>query len=111
MVTIDPDSAADQRRLLSLLRNSGAFRGVVSQDIALDCLGDALRAFRVPPKPDEPLGLGAVVEDADGRRWVRVDGTYPWQFTDSDEAGDEYVDSGNYSDIAAVKVLNAGWSE
>lgn len=25
-----------------------------------------------PPKPDEPTGLGAVVEDAMGRRWVRV---------------------------------------
>jgi hypothetical protein len=33
----------------------------------------ALREYANPtlPKPDEPQGLGAVVEDADGDRWVR----------------------------------------
>jgi len=42
--------------------------------IAAD-LTAALREFAnpTPRKPEEPTGLGAVVEDADGDLWVRVD--------------------------------------
>lgn len=36
-----------------------------------DAVREAMRSF-TPPKPDEPLGLGAVVEDDEGEKWVRA---------------------------------------
>ena len=64
----------------------------------------ALREFAnpTPPRPDEPTGLGAVVEDVDGDRWVlytnpRNDA--PWC------DGSASVD---YADISAVRVLSEG---
>ena len=36
-----------------------------------DAMKTALRAGAEPPKPEEPTGIGAVVEDARGERWVR----------------------------------------
>lgn len=54
-----------------------------------------------PPKPDEPTGLGAVVEDEDGLTWVR---RHP--------AGPAWVNGyqrwAAYADIAAVRVLSEG---
>ncbi len=40
----------------------------------LDAMQAALREFAnpTPPKPDEPTGLGAVVEDVDGNFWIRT---------------------------------------
>lgn len=68
----------------------------------------ALREFAnpTPPKPPEPTGLGAVVEDAKGDLHVRTDSEYaPW-------LGGRYVPSvGRYRawrDIDAVKVLSEG---
>jgi hypothetical protein len=107
LAVIDPDSPADQRRLLGILRSSGAFRGVVSQDIALDCIGDALREFAnpTPPKPDEPTGLGAVVEDAEGLIWIRGGANHQC-------GGDWHLlgatDYCAYAEIAAVEVLSDG---
>jgi hypothetical protein len=61
----------------------------------------ALRSLVTPPKPGEPTGLGAVVEDMKGLTWVRrhpageawVNGYQRW-------AAYEYID--------AVKVLSEG---
>ena len=41
-------------------------------------LADQIEAQTKPPKPAEPTGLGAVVEDASGKRFVRYDGDWPW---------------------------------
>lgn len=69
-----------------------------------DRVAEALREFAqpTPPKPEEPLGLGAVVEDADGRKWLRYPGMFsePWSSPD--------LPSFKWSDIAAVKVLSEG---
>ena len=75
LVVIDPDNEDDTDRLGDILENHewqpkprfGAFHS------GLD-LAAALREFAdpKPPKPEEPTGLGAVVEDAAGTVWVRV---------------------------------------
>lgn len=47
--------------------------------LAQDNMHAALREFAnpKPPKPAEPTGLGAVVEDAEGERYVRRDDSCP----------------------------------
>lgn len=37
-----------------------------------DAMQAALRSLIAPPRPAEPTGLGAVVEDENGRRWTRI---------------------------------------
>lgn len=66
----------------------------------------ALREFdnSTPPKPEEPTGLGAVVEDAAGRKWVRTEWRYPWTVTYDEESGE----SNNYADIDVVRILSEG---
>jgi hypothetical protein len=66
-------------------------------------IADALRDLPpvIVPRPEEPTGLGAVVEDAQGARWVRHQTT---------GGGGWYVDgiARPYADIAAVRVLSEG---
>ena len=75
-------------------------------DAQINALQAALRSLVTPPKPDEPQGLGAVVEDAEGRRWVRVNETLRavWRPVDASTSNSFR----NYPDIAAVKVLSEG---
>ncbi len=61
-----------------------------------------------PPKPDEPQGLGAVVEDAADHRWTRI---YPgvgegeaW-YCDDARGRAQWE---HWANIAAVKVLSEG---
>jgi hypothetical protein len=68
----------------------------------------------VPPKPEEPTGLGAVVEDATGRRWVRgsdcpSEGTSESPFAVWKKS-DALTSTGpaSYNEIAVVKVLSEG---
>ena len=58
-----------------------------------------------PPKPEEPTGLGAVVEDAEGARWTRsiVGGNVTPTWSES-LSGARRV----YGDIGAVRVLSEG---
>jgi hypothetical protein len=66
-------------------------------------LRTALNATLTPPKPDEPTGLGAVVEDADGVRWVRnPDRDVLCKWRNSDRVWRQW------SDLAAVRVLSDG---
>lgn len=69
----------------------------------------ALREFAdpKPPKPDEPTGLGAVVESEDGRRWVRskdITTVCHWK----PSAGGRRV---RWSDLPHVRVLSEGVAE
>jgi len=105
LVVIDAEDREQVERLLTILHG-----GTSGADVWLcnnaDRLADALREFAdpKPPKPEEPTGLGAVVEDADGRRWVRSDDTdcvNPWHRNGSYEAHE-------YADIDAVRVLSEG---
>lgn len=69
----------------------------------------ALREFAVPtpPRPDEPTGLGAVVEDENGARHVRTfAGAHrAWLGHIRDDGGER---TRTYAEIAAVRVLSDG---
>lgn len=101
LVVIDPEDREQVERLVRACPDDWCFE----QDEAtvIDCtesMQDALRSLKEPPKPEEPTGLGAVVEDAAGQRWTRVDGYYcHW----SD--GREFKSWGN---VNAVRVLSEG---
>lgn len=78
LVVIDPDDHEQVYRLTNALVDAAHKHGntvVSSNGIHGDTTRAALREFAnpPPPKPDEPTGLGAVVEDVDGQLWVRVD--------------------------------------
>ena len=72
---------------------------------------EALRAFAnpTPPRPDEPLGLGAVVEDAEGEKWVRNNPRGRAQWSRVNAAADgrprEYR---MWRQVNAVRVLSEG---
>lgn len=71
-----------------------------------NALQAALREFAnpTPPKPPEPQGLGAVVEDDEGVRWVRYDLNLERSYRWISERGA----SEDYQDITAVRVLSEG---
>jgi hypothetical protein len=57
------------------------------------------------PKPAEPTGLGAVVEDAEGLRWVKVNNNgINYRQANGDRPG-RYLP---YADLNAVRVLSSG---
>lgn len=107
LVVIDPEDANAVSRLIAcLLRHGYEFSRKAD-------LTAALREFATPkpPKPEEPTGLGAVVEDADGALWTRVERgeaetRNPWY-----PATDPMMQPAEYADIDAVRVLSEGWSE
>jgi hypothetical protein len=86
-------------------------RGRIAKSAETNGLQDALREYAnpTPPKPDEPMGLGAVVEDAEGVRWVRYTAsasvTHPWR------RDDPLTASQPWEFVHAVEVLSEGWSE
>lgn len=97
LVVIDPeDEEGSISRLWAILP---------SNLVSIDQLQAALREFAnpTPPKPEEPTGLGAVVEDADGELWVRsdMDEDFPWT-----QAMDGFMH--HYREIAATRVLSEG---
>jgi len=105
LVVIDPE---DREQVARLLRLFDAEYGKRDERTLGEKLVDALREFAnpKPPKPDEPMGLGAVVEDADGTKWIRHAGALaPWHRADAaaDERSWRY-----FVDIDAVRVLSDG---
>jgi hypothetical protein len=101
LVVIDPESESDHERLRELLIDCGWV-----PDGDADSLDDILREFAnpTPPRPDEPTGLGAVVEDERGELWVRDKTTTTVSHWKRARGGSRY----RYADIAAVKVLSFG---
>lgn len=79
LAVIDPEDREQVERFTNVLDREFERRGWANQSTpdpdVVDAVQAALREFAnsTPPKPPEPQGLGAVVEDADGRRWVRVE--------------------------------------
>lgn len=78
LLVIDPEDLEQVERLTVAVMGSMAVHfGDVPKMQA------ALREFAnpKPPKPDEPTGLGAVVEGREGNRWIRTERTlvHPWQ--------------------------------
>ena len=110
VVVIDPEDREQVERLESLYL-ADAHDGC---EDTTDCMQAALREFAnpEPPKPEEPKGLGAVVEDADGVRWTRTEhkpnmtGTV-WQSAFHVTQADRSL-SREYADIDAVRVLSEG---
>ena len=105
LVVIDPEDREAVERLLALLR---------AQDRApetVDIMQAALREYAnpKPPKPDEPQGLGAVVEDEDGVLWVRAGKKLQtpdhWRATSGENLVGWWT---TYDRIAAVRVLSPG---
>lgn len=100
-------SEYDANRLAAHLRRDAtrAVRWEGSMDALLLRVADVLDPA---PKPVEPTGLGAVVRDRAGRRFIRVQhgsGTATWYQTNAPEATDprwvwDYID--------AVEVLSEG---
>jgi len=118
----EPDQVTDVRPLVVL--DPEKFSGHLSDsyedgvETAIQCLretgsrvagllADQIEAQTKPPKPEEPLGLGAVVEDAEGQVWVRFKTAEirPWR---RNWPGDDVWSSEFFSDIDAVRVLSEG---
>lgn len=112
VVVIDPEDREQVARLQRLWwrmwGNEGAMTnadGTVGGHY-IDKAQAALREFAnpTPPRPEEPMTFGAIVEDRDGRHWVRVAPAMdalpcPW-CSGKDEC--------EWSDIDAVRVLSEG---
>lgn len=74
LVVIDPENREQVERLDALIDAGLCGKDTPKWSGPADVLQAALREFAnpTPPKPDEPTGLGAVVEDADGAKWILV---------------------------------------
>lgn len=82
-------------------------------DAGRNSVVDGLRSLLTPPKPAEPLGLGAVVEDDKGDLWVRIythaNDCNDWREVGGYRAGDDEKDHRrSYSELPAVRVLSQG---
>jgi hypothetical protein len=104
VVVIDPE---DRKQVERLVENYRTHWGKAEK--VADALQAALREFAdpKPPKPKEPTGLGAVVEDEEGTFWVR-------DASVGAVVQDRYWSPSNddgrlaYADINAVRVLSEG---
>lgn len=103
---IDPEDREQVERLLMAYL---AQRATLNGNAQLGDLQAALREFADPriPKPDEPTGLGAVVEDVHGRRYQRVDRERA-AWLRSDIPMEAALDWRDYTEVAAVRVLSEG---
>jgi len=108
LVVIDPEDREQVARLAVAYMSANP--GVASIEPTIHGrLTNALREFAdpTPPKPVEPTGLGAVVEDIEGVRWTRVEAgepetRNPWYPADCDFQPDEW------HNLCAVRVLSEG---
>jgi hypothetical protein len=108
LVVIDPEDHEAARRLLETYGQQ--FTDWTPElDSNVTRLQAALREFAAPtpPKPDEPMGLGAVVEEDDGTKWVRTeDDSQPWVAHLGGGHGNVvWLD---WADVAVVRVLSHG---
>lgn len=112
VVVIDPENR-DQVEQFARAYEATWVDGYKSSESTIDIvvrqMQSALRSLATDPKPEEPRGLGAVVEDADGVLWVRCS---PDRFRAcSGEARglyQRYAGADERDRIAAVRVLSQG---
>jgi len=111
LVVIDPEDREQVERLARICHDLDGVEldnpePMTTRGLAMR---QALRSLIAPPKPPEPTGLGAVVEDEGGTRWTRVEPAAkaitrnPWYPADDDER-----QPAEYADIAAVRILSEG---
>ncbi|MGZ4519730.1 MAG: hypothetical protein ACXVXW_04845 [Mycobacteriaceae bacterium] len=116
LVVIDPKEHAYCERLMQAMREPIESTLRVSLDDQVverltDHVCNAILSLLPTPKPDEPTGLGAVVEDADGVLWVRVTAAVgcpndPWKHSQWREG--DVQPRMPYAGITAVRVLSEG---
>lgn len=97
-----------QRLLIAFCRAANLTVGTIS---GTDAMQAALREYAnpKPPRPAEPQGLGAVVEDEDGTLWFRM--AYENQTWPGEVWQEQYGDADRWSkwdSVAAVRVLSPG---
>jgi hypothetical protein len=103
VVVIDPEDREQVARIESDFASRMHWRESTLHDERRDALHATLRSLITPPKPDEPQGLGAVVEHY-GSNYVRVTNRKrPW----ADEADGNYVAWDELD--GPVRVLSEGW--
>lgn len=80
LLVIDPEDREQVERLMERFHMGD--RGELITNA--DDMQAALRSLLAPPKPDEPQQYGAVVEDSEGARWIRIEPTLdkPWYRSD-----------------------------
>jgi len=100
LVVIDPEDREQLKRLLTAIYNQPD-----PLSPTLHGLADALREFANPKPPViEPQGLGAVVEDAEGKRWVRAARiAHGWH-----RPMGTWAEWADWSGVDAVRVLSEG---
>ena len=106
LVAIDPEDREAVERLLARFCDAVDRSDVPAhpQGWSVNAMQAALREFAnpKPPRPEEPTGLGAVVEDEEGERWVRSHpGVNAWT---RPHLSGTYA----YEQIAAAQVLSDG---
>ena len=108
LVAIDPEDRGAVERLAGLIdaaEDKDDNFNINADEWALNAMQAALREYAnpTPPKPDEPQGLGAVVEDENGIRYSRIGRKSGcWLRDDGGLSG--YV----WDEIAAARVLSPG---
>lgn len=112
LITIDPESREEVERLAEAWR-SQTHATLGTEPMSLDAyrMQAALREFAspTPPKPEEPTGDGAVVEDANGYRWVRI--ASQGESPDSPPWRHRGHSARFWASVKAVKVLSEGVTE
>jgi hypothetical protein len=100
LVVLDPEDGVQVQRLFSTL----AKENVHAISVGYLSLRAALREFANPtPRTEEPQGLGAVVEDAEGYRWVSAVHENRRRWYQPLRGG--WVD---FADVGATRVLSEG---
>lgn len=109
LAVIDPEDREQVKRLCDLIPWLGSAPNLV------DDMQAALREYAAPkpPKPEEPTGDGAVVEDAHGNRWTRIAGAPPLDPHGARECQSPPWRRRSYAakwwdDLRAVRVLSEG---
>jgi len=109
LVVIDPEDREMADRLADLFVDGLPSVEPSTRGRQIDAMQAALRSLIAPPKPPEPTGMGAVVEDDEGVRYVGLGDHYGggqlrWK-------GGRGMTFTSYADINAVRILSEGVDE
>ena len=105
LAVIDPEDREAVKRLLATYHGwKWDDRIIDSKGASVADMQAALREFAnpKPPRPSEPTGLGAVVEDGEGKRWTRANSEGEWY---SEDGNDVAI---TYAEVPVVRVLSEG---
>lgn len=104
LVVIDPENREQVERLEAAFAKQCNWSHF--SEARQDAMQATLREFAdpMPPKPDEPMGLGAVVEAIYDNRFVHI-GNGGWQRV---EKGDTQGQVCTYDEVAVLRVLSEG---